>query len=106
MSKTDTKSLVALVGTKFRGRAAMDMLASLSNGAPLILKRDPDNEFDPRCVEVWAGGVHIGFIKKEQNAGISARMDSAAADRVNVRSLDMPAKLAIDGGKQPMVEID
>lgn len=94
-------NLVALVGTKYRGREAMEMLASLPVGTALVLKRDPANAHDPQCVEVWARGVHIGFLKKEQNGPVSARMDAAEA----VVWLDR-AKLAIDGGKWPMVEIE
>lgn len=101
------KTLVALVGTKHRGRAAMDMLASLPNGEPLFLIREPTNEFDHRAVQVWARGMLIGFVKGSQNKEISARMDSIARTvDVAVTSLRTPAKLAIDGGKQPMVEID
>ena len=108
------KMLVALVGTKFRGPEAVALLASLPNGAPIYLVREPTNAHDPRCVHVWANGVHIGFIKKEQNAKISARIDARLAAfpppvLVNTSGTYVPgwpAKLAIDGGKQPMVEID
>lgn len=98
-----SKSLVALVGTKFRGREAMDMLASLPQGEPLTLVREPTNEFDPRCIQVWARGVHIGFVKKEQNKAIAERMDAERAG--SAKPFTVTAKLAIDGGKQPMIEI-
>jgi hypothetical protein len=100
------KSLVALVGTKYRGKEMLDLLASLPSGEPLFLRRDPDNEYDPNAVQVWARGHHIGFIPKSQNGPIAAAMDKMAAGRVNVRSLEMPAKLAIDGGQQPMIELE
>jgi hypothetical protein len=98
------KSLVALVGTKFRGREAMDVLASLPNGEPLALIREPTNQYDPRCVQVWARDVHIGFLKKDQNQKISHRMDQNPDFRAAMSS-GLSCKLAIDGGRQPMVEI-
>ena len=95
------KSLIALVGTKYRGPEMVALLASLPNGEPLTLRRDPMNAYDPSAVQVWARGEHIGFIKGTQNRAIAARMDSADALIWQSR-----AKLAIEGGKQPMVEID
>jgi hypothetical protein len=101
------KSLVALVGTKHRGREAMDCLAALPNGEPLILIREPDNAFDSRAVQVWARGVHIGFLKKEQNAEVSARLDATIAKaELPPKAVSMPAKLAIDGSKWPLVEVE
>lgn len=100
------KSIVALVGTKYRGASMVHLLASLPNGEPLILRREPDNEYDPYAVQVWARGQHIGFIPSSQNKPIAKALDKMAAGRVNVRSLEMPAKLATDGSKQPMIEIE
>lgn len=102
-----SKALVALVGTKFRGANMVALLASLPNGEPLVLKREPDNEHDRGAVQVWARGQHIGYVKGTQNRQLAARMDSAAERAgVQIRSIETPAKLAIDGGKQPMVEIE
>lgn len=96
------KTLVALVGTKFRGPAMMKLLASLPQGEPLVLIRDRDNRFDPFAVQVWARGEHIGFIKGTQVKPVALAMDREIGPAAEQR----PAKLAIDGGKQPMVEID
>jgi hypothetical protein len=98
------KSLVALVGTKFRGPDMVALLASLPNGEPLMLIREPTNKFDPRAVQVWARGQHLGYVKSNQNAQIATRMDRARADADD--DVRFKGKLAIDGGKQPMVEID
>lgn len=101
------KTLVALVGTKHRGREAMDCLAALPNGEPLTLVREPDNKFDPRAVMVFARNVHIGFIKKEQNAEIAALLDRAIAKLgLDAKAVSMPAKLAVDGGRWPLVEVE
>ena len=97
--------LVALVGMKHRGTEAL--VASLPQGEPLTLVREPTNQYDRNAVQVWARGKHIGYCKASQNRAISMAMDTAAAKaNVNVTSLMKPAKLAIDGGKWPMVEID
>lgn len=98
-----TKSLAALVGTKFRGQEMVDLLASLPQGEPLTLVRDPANIYDRKAVQVWARGHHIGFVKGNQNRDLAARMDMRLAMDT---AATFGGKLAIDGGKQPMVEID
>ena len=94
------KSLVALVGTKFRGDEAKALLPALPQGEPLTLVRELDNKYDQAAVQVWARGVHIGYLKGTQNRPIAVRMDADPA------LSPLPAKLAIDGGKWPMVEIE
>lgn len=98
------KGLYALVGMKHRGTGAL--VASLPQGEPLVLKREPENKYDSFAVQVWARGQHVGYVKGSQVRPIAMAMDQIAAGRVNVRSLDRPAKLAIDGGKWPMVELE
>jgi hypothetical protein len=114
------KSLVALVGTKFRGPEMVALLASLPNGEPLTLVRDPANEYDPNAIKVFAREQHIGFVKGSQAKALAAFMDNPARPQmgtpdfklsgVTVPGMRVAApihgKLAIDGGKQPMVEID
>lgn len=99
------KSLVALVGMKHRGTEAL--VTSLPQGEPLMLIREPDNEHDSYAVQVWARGMMIGFIKGSQVKPVALAMDSAAA-RLGLppKAATMAAKLAIDGGRWPMVEID
>lgn len=97
-----TKTLVALVGTKFRGEDMVALLASLPHGEPLTLVREATNKFDPAAVQVWARGQHLGFIKSTQVRPIAARMDRRLA-------MDSAAAfsgtLSIKGGEQPMVEV-
>lgn len=90
-------SLVALVGMKHRGTEAL--VDALPQGEPLTLIREADNRFDRFAVQVWARGVHVGFIKSAQVRPIAIAMDS---NSLTTRD----ARLAIDGGKWPMVEID
>jgi hypothetical protein len=98
-----TKSLVALVGMKHRGTEAL--VASLPQGEPLTLVREHGNKFDPFAVQVWARGQHVGFIKATQVKPIALAMDRAALPLSEDGPM-MPAKLAIDGGKWPMIELE
>lgn len=91
------KTLVALVGTKYRGAEMLALLASLPQGEPLELRREVNNKHDVNAVQVWARGSLIGYIPKTQNRDIALAMDAASV---------VPGKLAIDGGKQPLIEID
>lgn len=98
------KTLVALVGMKHRG--TMNLVASLPNGEPLVLKREPDNKFDANAVQVWARGQHVGYIKGSQNTPIALAMDRAPRPMGLGIPAEKEAKLAIDGGHWPMVEIE
>lgn len=97
------KMMVALVGMEHRSPAEQAVFASLPHGEPLTLVREPTNRYDPKAVQVWARGQHVGYLKGSQNRDISIRMDiklgmdSAAT---------FEAKLALEGGKWPLVEID
>lgn len=100
------KTLVALVGTKFRGPEMVALLASLPQGEPLTLVREPDNKFDPFAVQVWARDQHIGYVKGSQVRPLQMKMDANAFTDANDQPSKLYGKLAIDGGKQPMVEIE
>ena len=98
------KTLVALVGTKFRGEEMMALLASLPQGEPLTLIREPTNKYDSNAVQVWARGHHIGYVKGNQNRDLAMAMDRARTG--SSAAVAFHGKLAIDGGKQPMVELE
>lgn len=104
------KGLYGLVGMKFRTPADRVHLATLPNGSPLVLKREPNNEFDPFAVQVWSGEHHIGYIKGSQVRPLAMAMDampSTIDGQPNESALPvMPGKLAIDGGKWPLVEVE
>jgi hypothetical protein len=97
-----SKSLYALVGMKHRGTEAL--VASLPQGEPLTLIRDRANQFDPNAVQVWARGQHVGFVRATQ-----VRPLALALDRRNAplgMAPQISARLAIDGGKWPMCEVE
>lgn len=98
------KTLVALVGTKYRGPEAVALLASLPQGEPLTLIREHDNQHDKNAIQVWARDQHIGYVPSSQNRELAMAMDGVLAERPDATGF--PARLAIDGGKQPLVEID
>lgn len=96
------KGLYGLVGMKFRTPADRVHLATLPNGSPLVLKREPNNEFDPFAVQVWSGEHHIGYIKGSQVRPLAMAMDN----QISLMDGLAYGKLAIDGGKWPLVEIE
>jgi hypothetical protein len=101
-----TKTLVALVGTKYRGPEMVALLASLPQGESLTLKREPDNQHDRNAIQVWAQGHLIGYVKSSQNKDLALAMDALLAEDSGFAATGFVGKLAIDGGRQPMVEID
>jgi len=98
------RTIVALVGMQHRGTSAL--VASLPQGEPLLLVREPDNKFDRFAVQVWAREVHVGYIKSSQVRPVAMAMDSNPALVLAPSPCGLKATLAIDGGKWPMVQID
>lgn len=110
-----TKSLFALVGMKHRGTEAL--VASLPQGEPLTLVREPMNQYDSNAVQVWARGQHVGYCKASQVRPLALLMDRRDRER-SLAAFDetsppreppsnytLAARLAIDGGKWPMIEV-
>jgi hypothetical protein len=51
--------------------------AGAEPGAPLILRRDPDNEHDPNAIAVdTADGGQLGFVPRELAAELAPRLDA------------------------------
>ncbi len=95
------KYLLALVGMKHRGTEKL--VASLPQGEALLLIRDASTKFDPNAVQVWARGEHVGFLKASQVFPIARALDTQISLG---HGPQIPATLAIDGGRWPMVEIE
>ena len=70
---------IVIVGTKHRGAEAMAALGALAKGAPVVLRREPDNQYDPGAVACYAGAVHIGYLPRAQYGEIQAAMDAGLA---------------------------
>lgn len=57
------------------GSSRQTLVAALTVGDALHLERDPDNPFDSNAVKVCdTAGRQLGFVPKEQAAGLSARL--------------------------------
>ncbi len=114
------RQLYALVGMKWRGTEAL--VASLLQGEPLTLVREPENKHDRNAIQVWARSTHVAYIKASQARPLAAFIDQAwhawqAPHRVSGDSMAPDANrlverkaayatLAIDGGKWPMAEVE
>ncbi len=92
-----TKTVYAIVGMKHRGTEAL--VSSLPVGEPLLLVREASNQFDPNAVQVWARGQHVAYLKATQVRSLAMAMDTSEIAKKD-------AKLAIDGGRWPMAEVD
>ncbi len=57
-----------VAGVSFEGR--QDVVAGVQAGAPLDLRRDPANRYDPNAIGVWFGSLQLGFL----NRGIAKRV--------------------------------
>lgn len=97
------KGLYALVGMKHRGTEAF--VASLPQGEPLVLIREPDNRHDRNAIQVWARDRHVAYVKATQARPLAMAMDSAPRPEFGLAPTKQ-AKLAVDGGRWPMVEVE
>jgi hypothetical protein len=98
------KTLVALVGMRHRKTEAL--VASLPNGEPLILKREPLNPYDCNAVQVWARGTHVGYVPMKQNKPLAIAMDAAMLASPDKTDSQWIGKLTVDGSRYPLVEYD
>jgi hypothetical protein len=64
-----------IVGTKFRGKSAMTILAALRPGQRLELRRERQNKHDRNAVAIYYEGEHLGFIPRHDNAELAAALD-------------------------------
>src|ERR1700694_4858255 len=62
-----------VVGVSFEGR--QDVVAGVRAGAPLELRRHPENTFDPNAIGVWFGALQLGFLKRPIAARIAPNID-------------------------------
>lgn len=59
-----------IVGSAYRGVAALTALAGLIEGDKVELRLEPENKVDPGAVAVYRNGVHLGYIMKHVNPKI------------------------------------
>lgn len=66
-----------LRGANFRPIEAQALVMQLDEDAPLILQREPDNQFDPNAIQVIEpeSEMHLGYVAKEVAAELAPLMD-------------------------------
>lgn len=96
------KGLYALVGMQHRGTAAL--VASLPDGEPVRLIREPDNPYDRNAVQVWARGTHLGFVKGTQARPLAMAMD--AKQIVSRTEIETAGVLRKKIERWPLIELE
>jgi hypothetical protein len=68
------KAVYMIVATRHI-EGAEALVASLKRGEPMILRRDPVNQYDTRAVEIVCRGTRVGFVPMRDNAKLADRLD-------------------------------
>lgn len=65
-------------GSRFRPVECQAELIAMMKDTPLVLRRDPSNEFDPNAIELRSDrtNAHLGFVPKHIAAELAPRLDS------------------------------
>ena len=87
-----TFSNVACVGMHFRGAAAVQAAAALSEGDTLDLRREPDNAYDSNAIQVYLEDLHLGYVERDQAAWIAPLIDDGGTAEATVTSLEQRGK--------------
>lgn len=69
---TTTKSLLTLVGTKFR-KNGLRLIGAMEQNHPVLLVREPQNPHDPNAIAVY---VAIGYIAASEAKDWAAQLDT------------------------------
>jgi hypothetical protein len=68
--------------------AAPSEAPRLRVGEPLVLRRRPDNAYDPRTVEVWTtGGGKLGHVPRIDNQALARLMDAGLVPKARVSAV-------------------
>jgi hypothetical protein len=81
-----------IVGQKWRNLDPY--LPGITAGCEAVLVRESNNQYDPNAVAVWIDGIHVGYLRKEDNKDIAKRIDAEGEDW---RPDDHPLGIAADG---------
>ena len=74
-----------IVGVSFEGR--QDIVAGLSEGLTLELRRQRDNPHDPHAVAVHYGALQIGFFKRDLALRLAPLMDGGVSYRASIKHI-------------------
>ncbi len=92
-----------VVGVSFEGR--QDIVAGLSEGAPLTLKRQPENPHDANAIAVHFGNLQLGFLKKDIARHLAPNFDSGTSYEATVGGVTGGARNAAGEAKNYGVNI-
>ena len=70
--------VTVIVGTRWRGEAAISALARLKPGDSVRLEREIGNRHDYAAIACHFHGLHIGYIPRQANGPIAKAMDSGS----------------------------
>ena len=90
---------VYLRGSNFRPVEAQAVVLAFSEDDPLLLEREPSNQFDPNAIRVIEPNTthHVGYVAKEFASEIAPLMDAGAT---------ATCKVAVPNGKGTILEIE
>jgi single-stranded-DNA-specific exonuclease len=74
-----------VVGVTFEGR--QDVAGGLVMGAPIELRREPDNPYDANAIAVFFGALRVGFVRKEIARRLAPKFDAGERYRAEVASV-------------------
>lgn len=75
--------ITPIVGSRYH-KDAIKRLSRMPVGAPVTLRREPDNPYDSRAVAVFSAGdagVHLGYVPRDRAAQLASAMDAGAQMR-------------------------
>lgn len=73
------------VGVTFEGR--QDVIGGLVPGAPLDLRRQPDNPHDANAIAIFFGALQIGFLRKEIARRLAPKFDAGERYKAEIGSV-------------------
>lgn len=91
------RQIFTLVGAKHRGTE--DIVAKLSPGAEMLLRREPGNPHDRNAVMIFGSGLHLGYVKGTEAGGLARQMDASGITEVR-------GAYRVTGDRWPQVEVD
>ena len=73
-----------IVGNYYRGKAEQAALQNMQPGEPLILQREPSNQFDPNAIRVETpSGLHLGYIPATAASHLAMQMDQDEIENIS-----------------------
>jgi single-stranded-DNA-specific exonuclease len=74
-----------VVGVTFEGR--QDVIGGLTPGAPVELRRQPDNPHDANAIGVFFGALHVGYLRREIARRLAPKLDGGERYRAQIASV-------------------